>query len=177
MKNVVPDALAPPKRRAEFTYKGETVKLYAGRPKRLIPLPAAAHCNRCGEDKPLDQAGYHCPVCQDWVYQKDLNPEIGRDYVLHRYPRIVAQVMAFSSGYATPSCAAAIIADAIKGQKNYCEWIMCCYRGDARDCLRRALRNVCRRAERGPLGGYYRGLQLVAAERVGLGEPEFAAWF
>ena len=177
MKNVIPDAAAPPKRRAVFTYKGEEIKLYTNRPKRIIPQPAMAFCNRCNEDKPIALAGSKCPVCGDWVYQKDLNPEINRDYVLRRYPRIVAQVIAGSSGYATPSCAALIIADAIKGQKNFCEWVACCYKGDARACLKHMLSKWPRLAERGTFGNYFRALQLVAAERVGLGEPLFAAWF
>jgi hypothetical protein len=111
------------------------------------------------------------------VYQPDDSPEINRDYVLARYPRIVAQVIAASSGYATPSTAAAIIADAIKGQKNFCEWVACCHNGDARDCLTRCVRNISRRAERGVMGGYYRALTIVAVARVGLGEPLFASWF
>ena len=62
-----------------------------------------------------------------------------RAEVLRRYPRVVAHVIAESLGYATPSLAARIVADAKDGRPNYCEWIAGCYRGDPRAAVKDAV--------------------------------------
>ena len=98
-----------------------------------------------------------------------------RTDVVCRYPRVVAHVIAESLGYATPSLAARIVADALQGQPNHCEWIASCYGSDPR----RALRNAIARRHRhhGYMAGYRQALELVR-HTIETGEqPLFASWF
>jgi hypothetical protein len=95
--------------------------------------------------------------------------------VARRYPRVVAHVIAESLGYATPSLAARIVADAGAGRPNYCEWIASCYRDNPRPAVRNAVAR--RHHHRGFMADYPQALALVL-HYVETGEqPLFASWF
>ena len=95
--------------------------------------------------------------------------------VLRRYPRVVAHVIAESLGYATPSLAAKIVADALEGKPNYCEWIASCYRGDPRPAVKNAIAR--RHHHQGYMASYRQALELVR-QYIETGEqPLFASWF
>lgn len=66
---------------------------------------------------------------------------ISRDEIMKKYPRITAHIIAESLGYASPSCAAAILCDAVENKKNYCECIYSCYYGDPLLAMKSAIRN------------------------------------
>jgi len=98
-----------------------------------------------------------------------------RTGILRRYPRVVAHVIAESLGYATPSLAARIVADAHQGRPNYCEWIACCYGGDPRGAVRDAIAR--RHRHHGYMASYPQALELVRHTIETGGEPLFASWF
>ncbi|MCC6449510.1 MAG: hypothetical protein IT574_03015 [Candidatus Aureabacteria bacterium] len=100
------------------------------------------------------------------------------DVFLCLYPRICAQVIAVSNGYALPEVAARIVQDAVAGHENWCEWVYSCYGRDARRCVREALSGRRRRCERKSVGfsGLRRGEQAVAKALLGM-EMQFASWF
>jgi len=100
---------------------------------------------------------------------------MNRDEVLRRYPRTVAHVIADSLGYATPGLAAQIVADAIDGKSNWCEWIASCYGGDARRAVRRAIHD--RHYHRGYMADYRQALALVRQYAETGEQPVFASWF
>ena len=98
-----------------------------------------------------------------------------RTEVLRRYPRLVAHVIAESLGYATPDLAAKIVADAIQGQPNYCEWIASCFDSDPRWTVQSAIAR--RHRHQGYMASYPQALELVR-QYVETGEqPLFASWF
>jgi len=98
-----------------------------------------------------------------------------RAEVLHRYPRVVAHVIAESLGYATPSLAARIVADAKDGRPNYCEWIASCYGGDPRAAVKSAVAR--RHRHQGYMAEYRQALALVQHATETGEEPLFASWF
>lgn len=91
--------------------------------------------------------------CQKPIEQMTL------EQVRTRWPRVTAHVIAESLGYATPDCAASIVRDAFLEQKNWCEWVDACYRGDARRVLAASIRN--RRYHQGYMAEYRLALQIV----------------
>ena len=97
-----------------------------------------------------------------------------RDEALRRWPRIVAHVIASSLGYATPSLAAKIVADAHDGRENWCEWIASCYGGDAKKAVERAIRR--RRSHTDYMASYPQALALVRHSIESGEEPLFASW-
>jgi len=100
---------------------------------------------------------------------------LSRTEVLRRYPNVVAHVIAESLGYATPSLAAKIVADARDGRQNWCEWIVFCYGGDPRKAVSDAIRR--RHMHHGYMASYQRARSLVLeAATYGL-EPMLASWF
>jgi len=95
---------------------------------------------------------------------------------MERYPRVTAHIISESLGYATPGRAAQIGLDGINGEKNYSEWIACCYEGDARKALEDAIRN--RHYHEGFMCWYRsRALPLVRRAIEEEKEPVFASWF
>lgn len=95
--------------------------------------------------------------------------------VVRRWPRLTAHVIAESLGYATPSCAGRIIADAKEGRQNWCEWVATCFAGDAREVIRRSIVN--RHTHKGYMASYSLALEIVR-EAIKKGtEPLFASWF
>ena len=100
------------------------------------------------------------------------------DVFVALYPRVCAQVISVSSGYALPEVAAGIVQDAVAGRENCCEWVYSCYGRDARKCVREALSGHGRRCERKATGfsGLKRGEQAVAKMLLGIG-VQFASWF
>ncbi|HTF57428.1 MAG TPA: hypothetical protein VK661_09370 [Planctomycetota bacterium] len=101
------------------------------------------------------------------------NPD--RQEVLRRWPRITAHVIAESLGYAAPGLAAKIVADAACGRPNYCEWIDCCYRGNAPEAVRSAIRH--RHRHHGPMAEFRQALALVRHCAQTGEELLFASWF
>ncbi|RLB85697.1 MAG: hypothetical protein DRH15_03070 [Deltaproteobacteria bacterium] len=93
-----------------------------------------------------------------------------------RYPRITAHIISESLGYATPSLAASIGLDGMNRRKNYCEWILACYKGDAYKALEDAIRN--RHRHEGFMCWYKeRALPLVKYAVETDEEPLFGSWF
>lgn len=95
---------------------------------------------------------------------------------LQLYPRLVAHVIAESSGYAVPVLAARIILDARDGRPNWCEWIDTCYGQDARLPVRGAIGNRHHHSRR--VRSYQRARTLVAEASAGADHSDrLAAWF
>jgi len=92
-----------------------------------------------------------------------------------KYPRITAHIIAESLGYATPSCAAGILRDAIQGKENYCEWIYSCYSADPKRAVQNAIKN--RHYHKGFMAEYKLALALVKRAIEKNEEPLFASWF
>jgi len=95
--------------------------------------------------------------------------------VMKNYPRITAHIIAESLGYATPSCAALILRDAIQGKENYCEWIYSCYDGNAMLAVKNAIKH--RHTHRGFMAEYKIALALVRQAIKTGDEPMFGSWF
>lgn len=95
--------------------------------------------------------------------------------VLRRYSRVVAHVIAESLGYATPSLAARIVADARDGRPNYCEWIASCYGGDPCGAVRDAIAR--RHRHQGYMASYRQAFELVRHHAETGEQPLFASWF
>jgi len=98
-----------------------------------------------------------------------------REFYMARYPRITAHIIAESLGYATPSCAAAILRDADRRKQNYCEWIDACYHGLALDAVKQAIRT--RHFHSGFMASYKLALAYVMRAAKTGREPELASWF
>jgi hypothetical protein len=94
---------------------------------------------------------------------------------MQKYPCITAHIIAESLGYATPSCAASILKDAIQGKENYCEWIYSCYERDPKKAVQNAIRN--RHHHEGFMAEYKLALALVKRAIETNDEPTFASWF
>jgi hypothetical protein len=101
--------------------------------------------------------------------------EMSLKEVRQRWPRVTAHLIAESLGYATPETAALIMRDGLQGQKNWCEWIDACYRGDALKALQGAIRN--RHSHTGYMAEYRQALGIVRAVSQGEPGPIFASWF
>jgi len=106
---------------------------------------------------------------------KDGKEDLSIKEVMARYPRITAHIIAESLGYATPSCAASILRDAIQGKENWCEWIYSCYDRDPKKAVRNAIRN--RHTHDGFMAEYKLALALVKHAIEKNEEPLFASWF
>jgi len=105
-----------------------------------------------------------------------------RDYLwtpeqcLQRYPRIVGHIICDSLGYAMPLVAARILANAMNGEENWCEWIYSCYGRDPRKAVRSAIER--RQHHSGYMAEYFNAMVLIGRELEGIGDPNaFAAWF
>jgi hypothetical protein len=94
---------------------------------------------------------------------------------MRRYPRLVAHMICFSLGYATPQKAANICLDAINGRENWCEWIYSCYRRDPKPALAGAIRN--RHNHSGYMSEYRQAIAIVRRELTTGQSPMFASWF
>lgn len=141
--------------RINFTMDGQPWGPYAKRPDK----PASGNLAMLLEARDPD----HPPI---W----------DRATAMKRYPRITAHIICCSLGYATPSVAAQILADAMNGHDNWCEWIDACYQRDPREAVRHAIRS--RACHSGYMAEYPRALLLVAAEMEGIDHGcELASWF
>jgi hypothetical protein len=101
--------------------------------------------------------------------------ELSLQETMERYPRITAHIIAESSGYAPPSCAARILKDAREGKKNYCEWIYSCYTTDPLKAVQDAIRNRYYHTEL--IADYTRALELVKRSIETGEEPLLGRWF
>jgi hypothetical protein len=89
---------------------------------------------------------------------------------------VTAHVVAESLGYATPSRAAMIGLDGLLGRPNYCEWIDCCYRTNARQALQDAIRR--RHNHHGYMAEYKLARALVDKVASGTHDGDWlASWF
>ena len=93
---------------------------------------------------------------------------------MKRYPHIVAHIICHSLGYATPRCAAQILADHINGRPNFCEWIACCYHGVPKGAVEGAIRG--RHSHKGFMARFSHALALVRQAIEQNREPIFASW-
>ncbi len=116
---------------------------------------------------------------QDWmthtIRPEPLPDRNSRQGILDRCPRLTAHLICGSLGYATPSCAAGIIADAHAGRQNFCEWIYSCYKGDPKVAVRIAIQG--RKHHRGYMADYGQARAIVEHARTTGREPVFASWF
>lgn len=94
---------------------------------------------------------------------------------MRRWPRITANVICESLGYATPSVAARIMLDAYEGRENWCEWIASCYHGDPRTAVQRAI--ATRHYHHGYMADFGMAFALVKRYLETGEEPVFASWF
>jgi len=97
------------------------------------------------------------------------------DDYLQRCPRLCAAIIAYSTGYATPRCAANILKDAHERQRNYSEWIYECYRADPLPAVQGAVRS--RHHLNGYMADYQTALAIVRRANEKGEEPVFASWF
>jgi hypothetical protein len=107
---------------------------------------------------------------KQWTVEPD-----SLEHVMLRWPLLVAHVICESLGYATPSCAARIVADAAAKRDNWCEWIACCYGHDPREALRQAVKT--RRWHRGYMADQETAKALVLNALMAGKEPALASWF
>src|SRR5207249_2872421 len=96
------------------------------------------------------------------------------DDYLRRYPRACAAIIAYSTGYATPHCAANILRDAHNKQSNYSEWIWTCYRSDPTPAVREAIKS--RHHLKGYLSSYETALAIIRHHNNTGQSPPFASW-
>ena len=131
-----------------------------------------------GFDMPHNKHGYafHC-AADERTHAKHtpITPNTPARQVILRYPRIVGHLICDSLGYATPTCAAHILRDAITGQENWCEWIYSCYKCDPRPPVRSAIQY--RKTHTGFMASYVQAKALVDRFIEKNDEPMFAAWF
>ena len=99
----------------------------------------------------------------------------GPGAVMALWPRTVAHVICGSLGYATPSLAARILADAKARRPSYCEWIDSCYARDAHRAVQHCVRG--RHGHRGIMAEYRNAIALVRRAVNSGKEPVFASWF
>lgn len=97
------------------------------------------------------------------------------DDYLQCHPRICAAIIAYSSGYATPLCAANILRDAHHRERNFCEWIYECYHTDPLPAVRSAIR--ARHHLKGYMADYQAALAIVRRATTDGEHPLFASWF
>jgi len=95
--------------------------------------------------------------------------------IMRWFPRICAHIICHSLGYATPSCAARILKDALYGEENGCEWIASCYRCDPRPAVELAIRG--RHTHEGFMAHYPHAIALVRRALSTGQEPALASWF
>lgn len=93
---------------------------------------------------------------------------------MKRYPFITAHIIAQSLGYATPSCAAGILKDAMEGRENYCEWIDACYQRNPLKAVHDAIRY--RHGHSGYMADFKLAKALVIKSIKEGKEPELASW-
>jgi hypothetical protein len=106
---------------------------------------------------------------------KSENQTLSEAEILSRFPLIVSHIICHSLGYATPSCAARILHNAIYGKRDWCEWIDACYKGDALMAVQDAIEF------RGSHNGYMADINyaraLVDKYTKDNKQPELASWF
>ena len=125
----------------------------------------------CFEDHPESFDGDSSVACGDFAAHKDL----AATDVMRRFPRIVAHIIAESLGYATPTCAARILLNAIQNEENGCEWVYTCYGCDAGKCAEASIRN--RHGHKGYMAEFKLARALVDRALETGSEPELASWF
>jgi hypothetical protein len=94
--------------------------------------------------------------------------------ILQKYPRICGHIIAESLGYATPERAADILLSYIKREKNYCEWVYCCYSGNPEPVVKGAIRN--RHHHRGYMASYSAAKKIIKATLEGRMKLLLASW-
>lgn len=97
---------------------------------------------------------------------------------LKKYPRLCAQVISRSLGYATPREAAIIVLNAKRKEDDWCEWVSHSYNSSAVDCVRDSIKTR-HRYKKGFMCSYDLALKLVKDEIL---NPEansnmLASWF
>ncbi len=95
--------------------------------------------------------------------------------VMKRWPRVTANLICESLGYATPSTAGRIILDAIHGRENWCEWIYSCYNKNPLPAVQNAIRT--RHYHKGYMADFRHAYALVRHAIETGEEPVFASWF
>lgn len=131
-------------------------------------------CETCGlilDCSAADAESVRCSPCPKRAKRENLN----QGDIAARYPSLTAHVIAESLGYATPSVAAQIIADAASGKENWCEWVASCYGCDPKKVLRRTF--GCRHHHKGFMAEYRKALALVIRYIALNDQPIFASWF
>ncbi len=102
--------------------------------------------------------------------------KVTRAEALKRWPYLVAHVICTSLGYATPLCAAQIVADAKNGDENWCEWIFSCYNKDPLKAVKHTI--MARHCHHGYMSEFKNAIVLVRAELKGIyPHNSLASWF
>ena len=107
------------------------------------------------------------------VYKK-VNELPARE-IMERYPRITAHIIAESLGYATPTCAARILKDAMERKENHCEWIYSCYKKNPLKAVQGSVKR--RHYHKGFMADFKRAYALVKHAIETQEEPLFGSWF
>lgn len=97
------------------------------------------------------------------------------DEFIRRYPAITANIVAHSTGYATPTTAARIGLDGLHDRENWCEWIYSCYNRNARRALEDSIKY--RHMNKGYMADYKVAKRLIDNYIETGNEPLFASWF
>lgn len=108
------------------------------------------------------------------------------DYLLQKYPRVIAHMICESLGYFTPRSAASALAAYGQKRAYFCEWYSHCasfMQVPAREgvmevnasVVQHAFRNRARHS--GYMSSYAEALRLVRRAAQKEGEPVLASWF
>lgn len=146
-------------------------------------------CSWCNQE--FEPWRYSVGVCRDCVdemrdklhYLKDY--EQSAEYVMRRYPLLVAHMICESLGYFTPKCAAIALIRYRDGEAFFCEWYSSCVPRDKwfdQEAIKEVGRSVIKGAfaNRKNHKGYMSSLESAKAciqrELAGCG-PILASWF
>lgn len=116
-------------------------------------------------------------------YRRKDPASLTTEEVLHRWPRLVSQLICESLGYFTPRAAANAILEYKRGHAFYCEWYVHMAGGYNREKVLEVGREVIKQAirtrkyHRGYMADYPTARALVEQVRRGGPDPLFASWF
>ena len=103
-----------------------------------------------------------------------MKPETPDEFI-RRYRNVAGHIISESLGYATVTNAGRIGLDGLHDRPNYCEWIDHCYKGNARQALKDAIKN--RHHHKGPMADYKYAKMIVDRYIESGKQPDFASWF
>jgi hypothetical protein len=136
----------------------------------------AFHCPACGRVFSINDSDCHEILkspCKE--HRRRSIESFSPEYVMARWPALVAHMIAESLGYYTPSAAAHTLLHHLKGEQDWCEYVYTCHDRNPTKQIKKTI--ASRRYHTGYMASYKQALALViAAVAVGR-EPTFASWF